>query len=535
MRRRSFVVATAAGAVTILVSRPAAAADKFLYLEATAAQLQARMRGGRLAARTLAGAYLARIEAIDRRGVQLKSVIEVNPDALAIAGELDRERKAGRVRGPLHGIPVLIKDNIATADRMQTTAGSVAMLGAKAPRDAFLVKRLRDAGAVILGKTNLSEWANFRSTRSTSGWSSRGGLTRNPYALDRNPSGSSSGSAVAVAANLAALAVGTETIGSIVSPAAINGVVGLKPTVGLISRDGVIPISHTLDTPGPLARSVADAAVLLAALAGADARDPATQTAPPAALRALQAALQSDYVGALAGATLRDLRIGVARNGMSSHPGVNALFESALEVLRAQGATIVDRLAVPGVDKLRGAEIEVMLYEFKAGLDAYLAEFGRGAAVDSLAALIAFNERHAARVMRYFGQELFERAQRLGDLESSGYKEALATCRRYARDEGLDTVFRDAPVDVLVAPTGGLAWPTDLVNGRGGTGGFPTPSAVAGYPHLTVPMGFVNGLPASISFMGPAWSEARLLACGHVFERATRARRPPAFLRTVKA
>jgi len=532
MRRRSFVVATVAGAVTIVGSRPAAAADKFRYLEATAAQLQALMRGGRLAARTLAGAYLARIEAIDRRGPQLNSVIELNPDALAIAGELDRERKAGHVRGPLHGIPVLIKDNIATADRMQTTAGSVAMLGAKAPRDAFLVKQLRDAGAVILGKTNLSEWANFRSTRSTSGWSSRGGLTRNPYALDRNPSGSSSGSAVAVAANLAALAVGTETIGSIVSPAAINGVVGLKPTVGLISRDGVIPISHTLDTPGPLARSVADAAALLAALAGADARDPATQTAPSAAL---QAALQSDYVGALVGATLRDLRIGVARNGMSSHPGVNALFESALEVLRSQGATIVDRLAVPGVDKLRGAEIEVMLYEFKAGLDAYLAAFGRGAAVGSLAALIAFNERHAARVMRYFGQELFERAQGLGDLESSGYKEALATCRRYARDEGLDTVFRDAPVDVLVAPTGGLAWPTDLVNGRGGTGGFPTPSAVAGYPHLTVPMGFVSGLPASISFMGPAWSEARLLACGHVFERATRARRPPAFLRTLKA
>ena len=525
MRRRTFVVASAtAGAVTIVSSRPAAAADKFVYLEAAAAQLQARMTAGRLSARTLAGAYLARIEALDRRGPRLNSVIEVNPDALAIAGELDRERKAGRVRGPLHGIPVLIKDNIATADRMQTTAGSVALMGAQAPRDAFLVKRLRDAGAVILGKTNLSEWANFRSSHSTGGWSSRGGLTRNPYALDRNASGSSSGSAVAVSANLAALAVGTETDGSIISPASINGVVGLKPTVGLISRDGVIPIATSFDTPGPMARTVADAAALLTALAGPDARDDATRTAP-----------QVDYVAALTREPVQSLRIGVARNGMSSHPAVNALFEDALGVLREHGATIVDKLEVPNVARLRAAEIVVMLHEFKAGLDAYLAEFGRGAHVASLAQLIAYNERHATRVLRYFGQELFERAQAVGGLDSIAYREALAACRRYARDEGLDAVFREAQVDVLVTPTGGLAWLTDLINGpRAFTGNFTTPAAVAGYPHLTVPMGFVSGLPAAISFIGPAWSEARLLASGYVFEQARRARRPPAFPSSVR-
>jgi amidase len=516
------MASAAAGAVTIASARADAAADKFRYLEATVADLQARMSSGRVAARTLAGAYLARIDAHDRRGVRLNSIIELNPEALTIAGACDRERKAGRVRGPLHGIPVLIKDNIATADRMQTTAGSLALMGAKAPRDAFLVRKLRDAGAVILGKTNLSEWANFRSPRSTSGWSSRGGLTRNPYALDRNPSGSSSGSAVAVAANLAALAVGTETDGSIVSPASVNGIVGLKPTVGLVSRDGVVPLAPSFDTPGPMTRTVADAAALLTVMAGPDPRDAATQTAP-----------QVDYVAALARESMHGLRIGVARNGMSNHPDVNALFETALGVLREQGATIVDQLEVPNVDRLRNAELTVLLHEFKAAAEGYLAEFGRGAPVANLSDIIAFNQRHARRVLRYFGQEFFERAQGLGGLDSGAYREALATCRRYARDEGLDVVFRDAQVEVLVFPTGGLAWLTDLVNGRGSAGGFSAPAAVAGYPHLTVPMGFVRRLPAGLSFVGPAWSEARLLACGHAFEQARHARRAPAFARSV--
>lgn len=498
-----------------------AATAKFAYLETTIAQLQAKMSASRLTSRTLTAAYLARIEEIDRRGPRINSIIELNPDAPAIAAELDRERKAGKSRGPLHGVPVLLKDNIATADRMRTTAGSHALLGAKAPRDAFIVQRLRDAGAVILGKTNLSEWANIRSPRSTSGWSSRGGLTRNPYALDRSASGSSSGSAAAIAANLATASIGTETDGSIVSPASKCGLVGFKPTVGRVSRDGIVPISHTQDTAGPMTRTVADAVAVFAAIAGADPRDSATSAAPVL-----------DVGRALDADGLRGARLGVVRNARSKHPGVNALFDAQLAIFRQAGAELIPDIEIPHLDKIGGFEIEVLLTELKAGLDAYLAEFGKGAPVASLADVIAFNEKHRARQMPYFDQEFFTQAQAKGTLDSETYRSALAECRRLARTEGLDVVFDRHRVDALVAPTGGLAWLIDLVNGDATTGSISTPAAVAGYPHLTVPMGLVSGLPSGISFIGPAWSDATLLRIGHAFEQATRARRAPSFARS---
>jgi len=503
--------------------RPAAAASRFPFLEATIAQLQARLQSDKLTTRALTNAYLGRIEEIDRRGPKLSSVIELNPDAMALAAELDRERKAGNVRGPLHGIPILLKDNIATADRMATTAGSLALVGARPPRDAFVAARLRAAGALILGKTNLSEWANIRSPRSTSGWSARGGLTRNPYALDRNASGSSSGTAVAIAANLATAGIGTETDGSIVSPASICGIVGLKPTVGLVSRDGIVPISQSQDTAGPMTRSVADAAILLSAIAGSDSHDAATQgaSAPP------------DYMQALDANGLRGARLGAVRNLRNLHPGVVTLFEAQLEVLRAAGAELVDPVEVRNMDSIDPYEMEVLLTELKAGLDVYLAEFGSGAAVKSLADVIAFNEANRAREMAFFGQEFFVQAQAKGDLTSPAFLEALASSRRLARAEGLDAAFAQHRVDALVAPTGGMAWLTDPVNGDATTGSFSTPAAVAGYPHLTVPMGFVAGLPVALSLVGPAWSEAKLLRYGFAFEQATHARRAPAFPRSV--
>jgi len=503
--------------------RPAAAAARFPFLEATITQLQSRLQAGRLTTRTLAAAYLARIEEIDRHGPKINSIIEVNPDALRLAAELDRERKAGTVRGPLHGIPVLLKDNIATADRMQTTAGSLALLGAKAPRDAFVAARLRASGALILGKTNLSEWANIRSSRSSSGWSGRGGLTRNPYALDRSASGSSSGTAVSIAANLAVAGVGTETDGSITSPASACGIVGLKPTVGLVSRDGIVPISHSQDTAGPMARSVTDAALVLAAIAGTDPRDTTTAGAPP----------PIDYAAGLDADSLRGVRLGVVRNVGIRHAEVAALFDAQLAVLRAAGAELVDPVEVQNLAKVRPYEFEVLLTELKADLNAYLAEFGNGAKVASLADVIAFNEANRAREMPLFGQEFFIQAQAKGDLTNTTYLDALANSRRFARAEGLDAALKEQRVEALVAPTGGLAWLVDLINGDANTGSFSTPAAVAGYPHLTVPMGFVNGLPAAISFVGPAWSEAALLRYGFAFEQATRARRAPVFPRSV--
>jgi len=522
-RRWLQVAAGATGAMTALrdahaADTPGSHADAY----ASATDLAARLADGRLTATALTRGCLERIEAIDRQGPALRSVIELNPDALEIAAALDAERAAGKPRGPLHGLPVLLKDNIATADRMQTTAGTLALVGAKAPRDAQLVTRLRAAGAVILGKTNLSEWANIRSTRSISGWSSRGGLTRNPHALDRNTSGSSSGSASAVAAGLAPLTVGTETDGSIVSPSSICGVVGFKPTVGLASRDGIVPISHTQDTPGPMTRSVADAQLLMRAMAGADPRDAATRS--PAAQRAAEALARPLDANALRGA-----RLGVVRSALTGG-AADAVFERALDALRAQGAVLVDPVT------LRSAagwddEMAVLLYELKANLNAYLAEFGSGAPIRSLADAIAHNRAHPDETMAWFGQELFERAQKLGDLKSPAYLKALANCRRDSR-LGLHATLRQHRLDALVAPTGGTAWLSDPVNGDHYGGSFSTPAAVAGTPHLTVPAGFVQGLPLGLSFAGAAWSDARILALGHAYEQATRAWRAPQFLPT---
>jgi amidase len=463
--------------------------------------------------------YLERIVAIDRKGPQLRSFIELNPDAQQIAKMLDAERRDGSVRGPLHGVAIALKDNIATGDRMSTTAGSLALDDVRATRDAYLVARLRDAGALIIGKTNLSEWANIRSTRSSSGWSARGGLTRNPYALDRSTSGSSSGSAAAVAANLVAMAVGTETDGSIVSPSSIHGLVGLKPTVGRISRDGIIPISHTQDTPGPITRTVSDAALLLSAMVGADAQDPATSQAPA----------PDDYLRALNKDALRGARIGVAREYFTGHDEVDQRIEQAIAQMKSMGAELIDPIDLPKVS-YGDEEQAVLLHEFKHDLPLWLETFAPHAQVRNLADVIAFNDAHRSREMPYFGQELFTQAQALGDLDSDVYQKALATCRKKARDEGLARVLREQRLDAIVAPTGGTAWLTDFINGDSAGDGFSTPAAVTGFPHLTVPAGFVRGLPVGVSFVGAAWSEARLLALGYAFEQATQWRREPRYL-----
>jgi amidase len=521
MRRRHLVLATPASLLFArgpLMAATRTSASSFAHEEGNAVALARAMSEGRLSAERLVRDCLARIDAVDRHGPRLRSVIELNPDAVAIAKALDGERKAGRVRGPLHGLPVLVKDNIATGDRMSTSAGSLALDGARAPRVAHVVKRLRDAGAVILGKTNLSEWANIRSTRSVSGWSARGGLTRNPYALDRSTSGSSSGTAAAIAASLAPLGVGTETDGSIVSPASICGLVGLKPTVGRMSRDGIVPIAHTQDTPGPMTRTVADAALLYAAMAGRDSADEATAAAPDTA--ALAVALPDD--------ALRGARLGVARAFFTGFDEIDGLIEQAIVVLKRAGAEIVDPvdLAQP---TYFDAEMRILLYELKADLPKYLAEFAPKAKVKSLADAIAFNRAHHDSEMAWFGQELFEKAQGYGALDAKEYLDALAECRKATRDDGIDRVMKANRLDALIAPTGGPAWLIDPVNGDHSGASFSSPAAVAGYPHLTVPAGLVRGLPIGLSFVGAAWSEARLLALGHAFETATRHRRPPKF------
>ncbi|HUQ29081.1 MAG TPA: amidase [Usitatibacter sp.] len=501
------------------------AKPRFDVVEATVAGMQEAMAKGRITSRELTSLYLARIKAIDKAGPRINAVIELNPDALAIAEALDRERKSRGPRGPLHGIPVLIKDNIATADRMQTTAGSIALLNVKPPRDAFVVTKLREAGAVIVGKTNLSEWANIRSTRSTSGWSSRGGLTRNPYALDRNTSGSSSGSAAAIAASLAAAALGTETDGSITSPAAVNGLVGIKPTVGLVSRSGIIPISHSQDTAGPMARSVADAAALLTAIAGTDLRDDATRDASPKAV---------DYTKHLDAGALKGARIGVVRSQFGGRNDLVSLeVEKALKVLEAQGAVLIDLPELPNAGKYAATELEVLLTELKAGLAAYLREYAPDAPVRDLADIIAFNEANHAKVMPHFGQEHFINAQKKGGLDAKEYLDALANNRNLSRANGIDKVLVENNLDALVAPTTGPAWLTDFIKGDASGGGFTSPAAVAGYPHVTVPAGFVQGLPCGISFVGTAWSEPRLIALAYAFEQASRARRPPSFAKTI--
>lgn len=528
--RRSFLKSGILTGTAALATPPAShlgvwpARNDFELEECTIRDLQAGMKSGRFAAHSLVARYLGRIEEVDRHGPRLNSVIEINPDALAIAEELDRERRAKGPRGLLHGIPVLIKDNLATHDRMMTTAGSLALVGSIPPKDSFVAKKLREAGAVILGKTNLSEWANIRSSHSTSGWSGRGGLTRNPYALDRNPCGSSSGSGVAVSANLCAVAIGTETDGSIVCPSNANGIVGIKPTVGLVSRAGIIPIAHSQDTSGPMARTVSDATILLGAIAGADADDGATEGSRDKAF--------SDYTQFLDPRGLKGARIGVVRKLFGFSDAVDRLMDNALEEMKRHGAVIVDPADIETTDKLGDSELQVLLYELKADLNAYLMSLGPGAPVHSLEEIIEFNERNRAREMPYFGQDLFIKAQAKGPLTSKEYTDALEKNHRLMRTEGIDAVMEKFQLDALVAPTAGPAWLTDLVVGDHDVGGSSTAPAVAGYPNISVPAGFVFGLPVGISFFGRGYSEPTLIKLAYSFEQATRHRRVPKFLHT---
>ncbi|MFT3792681.1 MAG: amidase [Rudaea sp.] len=483
--------------------------------------LAQKMQHKELSAHALAQQYLDRIATIDKSGPAVNAVIEINPDALAIADRLDSLRKKGKVYGPLHGVPVLVKDNIDTADRMHTSAGSLALADSIAVKDSTVAARLRAAGAVILGKTNLSEWANFRSNRSTSGWSGRGGLTKNPYALDRNACGSSSGTGAAIAADLATVGIGTETDGSIVCPASVNGLVGIKPTLGLVSRAGIVPIAHSQDTAGPMARSVADAAALLGAIAGSDARDPATKDADKH---------RTDYTKALDANSLRGARIGVVRQFTGFDPATGKLFDAAIARLKAAGAVVVDPVELPNLGKYDDEEGIVLRYEFKTDVNTYLAQLAPGVKTRSLADLIAFNEAHADREMPWFGQETFEKSQKRGTLHDKEYLDALATSKRLAGPEGIDAALAKDRLDALIAPTSGPAWTTDLVNGDHFSGSSSTPAAVAGYPAITLPMGLVHELPVGISFFGAAWSEAKLIGYAYAFEQATHARIPPRFL-----
>jgi amidase len=518
--------AGAASAETGAAAPEPAAPPAFELEEVAIAELAAGMSAGKWTARSLVESYLARIAAVNERGPVLRCVLEVSPDVLAEAEALDAERRAKGPRGPLHGIPILLKDNIATHDRMTTTAGSLALAGSIPPRDAFVAARLRAAGALLLGKTNLSEWANFRSTHSSSGWSGRGGQCRNPYALDRSPSGSSSGSAAAAAASCAAAAVGSETDGSIVSPSSMCALVGIKPTVGLLSRAGIVPISHSQDTAGPMARTVADAAALLGAMTGVDPRDEATRASRGRAL--------ADYARFLDPKGLAGARLGVARaHYFGGNPAADRAVEAAIAELKRLGAVIVDPADIATAGKFDDSELEVLLYEFKADLNRYLAELGPQAPVRTLQDLIAWNESHRAQEMPYFGQELFAMAQKKGPLSDAAYQEALAKSRRLARSEGIDATLAKHKLDAIVAPTGTPAWLIDLVNGDPSSLSSSSAAAVAGYPSVTVPAGDVFGLPVGISFIGPPWSEGSLIRYAYAFEQGTRHRKPPRFLPTI--
>ena len=499
-------------------------AKPFELDEVAIAELQDGMKSGKYTARSIAELYLARIDAIDKSGPAINSVIETNPDALAIADSLDKERKEKGPRGPLHGIPVLLKDNIDTADRMMTTAGSLALVGAKPPKDSFVAQKLRAAGAVILAKSNPSEWANIRSSHSTSGWSGRGGLTKNPYALDRNPCGSSSGSGAGVSANVCAAAIGTETDGSIVCPSSANGTVGIKPTVGLVSRGGIIPISHTQDGAGPMCRTLRDAAILLGALTGADPDDSATAASYGKSL--------TDYTSFLDVNGLHGARIGVVRKYFGFNDAVDALMAEALDVLRKNGAEVVDPADIETIGKTGKNEDTVLLYELKADLNAYLARLGPSAPVHTLKEVIEFNERNREKEMPYFGQDMFLKAEAKGPLTNKEYVDALNENLHLARQQGIDATMDKYKLDALVAPTGGPAWITDLVDGDNAGGQSSTAAAVAGYPSVSVPAGFVFGLPVGISFFGRAWSEPVLIKLAYSFEQATNVRKPPKFLPT---
>jgi amidase len=499
---------------------PAADIKPFELEEITIAELQDGMKSGKFTAKSLVEKYTARIEDIDKRTVN--AIIEMNPDAASIAEDLDRERKGKGPRGPLHGIPILIKDNIATADRMMTTAGSLALVGSKPPKDSMVAQKLRAAGAVILGKTNLSEWANIRSSHSTSGWSGRGGLTRNPYSLDRNPCGSSSGTGAGISANLAAIGIGTETDGSIVCPSSLNGLAGIKPTVGLISRAGIIPISHSQDTAGPMCRTVRDAAILLGVLTGADPEDQATAASAGKS--------QTNYEQYCDANGLQGARIGVARKYFGFSDAVDALVEHSIDIMRKQGAVIVDPADIPTLGKFDGSEMTVFMYELKADLNAYLAGLGASSPVKTLKDIIEFNDRNREKEMPYFGQDLFLKSEAKGPLTEKEYLDAVAKNRQLARTEGIDAVMDKNKLDALVAPTGGPAWLTDLITGDHFGGGSSNAAAVAGYPNINVTAGNIFGLPVGISFFGRAWSEPTLIKIAYSFEQATKARQAPRFL-----
>lgn len=534
MKRRNFLQTSALGCA-LAISKPTSSLatedsspkpsysppKDFELSELTIPELQDGMKSGKFTSRSLVREYLDRVDEIDKNGPVINSVIEINPDAVAIAEALDVERKNKGARGPLHGIPILIKDNIDTGDRMMTTAGSLALVGSRPLQDAAVARKLREAGAVILGKTNLSEWANIRSNHSSSGWSARGGQTKNPYALDRNPCGSSSGSGAAAAANLCAAAIGTETDGSVVCPSSANSLVGIKPTLGLVSRDGIIPIAHSQDTAGAMARTVTDAAILLGALTGFDPKDPVTKDS-----------LRISYVGYDKPDGLKGARLGIARKYFGFNDSVDKLMNDLIGEMKRLGAVIVDPTDIPTSGKFDDSELEVLLYELKADLNKYLKGLGSSVPVHSLKEIIEFNEKNRDREMPYFGQDLFIKAQAKGPLTEKKYLQALAKNHLLSRTQGIDFVMRKHRLDALIAPTGGPAWPTDWINGDHFTGGYSSASAVAGYPHITVPAGFVFGLPVGISFFGSAWSEPKLIKYAYAFEQATKARRAPRFLAT---
>jgi len=536
MKRRKFLQLTSASgpalALTGLISCTTSETEKksttghkvkpFELDELTISDFQDGMKSGKYTARSIIEKYLERIAEMDKQGPSLHALIEVNPDVLSIAEELDKERQQNQLRGPMHGIPVIIKDNIDTADKMSTTAGSFALEGSIPTQDSFVAHKLREAGAIILGKANLSEWANFRSRRSSSGWSGRGGQCRNPYVLNRNPCGSSSGSGVSVAASLCTVAIGTETNGSVVCPSSANGVVGIKPTVGLVGRSGIIPIAHTQDTAGPMARTVSDAAILLGALTGIDARDDVT--------RQSQGKSHHDYTQFLDAQGMKGARIGVSRNYFGFHEDVDKLMEDAILAMKDLGATVVDPADIETRRKYGDSGFDVLLYEFKTDLNKYLAALNENVAVHSLQELIKFNEANQEREMPYFGQDILIKAEAKGDLSTPEYKEALDKILRLSRAEGIDATLNKHNVDAIVAPTGGPAWVTDWVNGDHFSGGSSSPAARAGYPNITVPAGFIHGLPVGISFFSRAYSEPLLIKIAYAFEQATQHRKPPRFL-----